>query len=56
MEANFGPWMMVDKRKNKFKGGGVSKATPKESNKGGVNRESETSGSSKNARGGNSDS
>ncbi|XP_026407247.1 uncharacterized protein LOC113302539 [Papaver somniferum] len=46
--------MMVGKRKNKFIGGGFSKAAPKESNKGDVNQESETSGGSKNARGGDS--
>ncbi|KAI3980047.1 hypothetical protein MKX01_042701, partial [Papaver californicum] len=39
-EENFGPWMIVDKRRKKLKrnGGGVATQKPKESNKGGANR------------------
>lgn len=54
-EAIFGPWMMVDRMKNKFKGGGAKVSAPKESNKGDVNQKGETSGGSNNVVGGDSD-
>ncbi|KAI3883878.1 hypothetical protein MKX03_017341 [Papaver bracteatum] len=51
VEANFGPWMMVDKKKNKFRGSGVSMAAPK----GDGDKKGETSEVSKNTKGDDSD-
>ncbi|XP_026449401.1 uncharacterized protein LOC113349619 isoform X2 [Papaver somniferum] len=47
VEASFGPWMMVDKRNNKVRGGGVSMAAPKENNKRDVDKNVEPSGGPK---------